>query len=332
MRGQQDFGSRLSSCEGDRAGPSADELQFSSGASFFVPLRVCIAGPDLGGGGSPGFRTPPISKIVPPSVLFSVFLYLPYFPFRVCLLFLTTSTRRDPKTTVQMLNFLGFWGLCPPDHPAWAVPGPLPNFGPPRPPLLLTWSGPAQTSFLVLSAFLDIKILVLVFRLALFFFGGGGLLFLFLFSVLFGFFVALVLVLGLVNGIKLGPVQMNCRSEELLSGPCVRAWMDGHQRFFVPRSFVSLLLFCCCYILLLLFFVLLFCVVLVVRGVFCELFVIFVLWDMLCQLPGHLAYSFLPFRFIPLHFLRNLSKQRLWSVWNGEKTDLWLDQLCFALI
>ena len=32
------------------------------------------------------------------------------------------------------------------------------------------------------------------------------------------------------------------------------------------------------------------------------------------------------------HFIRNLSKQRRWNVWNCKKTDLWLDQLCFALI
>ena len=35
------------------------------------------------------------------------------------------------------------------------------------------------------------------------------------------------------------------------------------------------------------------------------------LHNMLCLLPGPLAYSFLSFRFIPLHFLRNLSKLRL---------------------
>ena len=49
---------------------------------------------------------------------------------------------RDPKTTVQMLNFLGFWGAKPPLPPgrdpytpsdAWAAPGPLPNFGTPPP-------------------------------------------------------------------------------------------------------------------------------------------------------------------------------------------------------
>ena len=55
---------------------------------------------------------------------------------------------------------------------------------------------------------------------------------------------------------------------------------------------------------------------------------------MLCLLPGPLAYSFLPFWFILLIFLRNLSKQRLpkipgtvkrlWLVirWNGFRPDL----------
>ena len=98
---------------------------------------VC-AGPDLGGGSwvpEPPPH-PPAPKMCHRLFVCCCFLYLTFPPVLVCLLFLTTSTRTDPKTTVQMLNFLGFWGLCPTDPPAWAAPGPLPNFGPP--PLFLT--------------------------------------------------------------------------------------------------------------------------------------------------------------------------------------------------
>ena len=45
---------------------------------------------------------------------------------------------------------------------------------------------------------------------------------------------------------------------------------------------------------------------------------------MLCLLPGPLAYSILPSRFILLHFLQNLSERRLRNVWNREQTLTWL--------
>ena len=135
-----------------------------------------------GGGRGGGLGSRPSLPQKCTSVWVFFFVYLPFLTFFVCLLFLTTTstimnkgtwggllkwtavlsylkcfvslgnkrdnldsqcTRRDPKTTVQMLNFLSFWGLCPTDHPAvrglcnppgaWADPGPLPNFGTPPP-------------------------------------------------------------------------------------------------------------------------------------------------------------------------------------------------------
>ena len=56
------------------------------------------------------------------------------------------------------------------------------------------------------------------------------------------------------------------------------------------------------------------------------------LYNMLCLLPRPLAYSCLPFWFILLHFLQNLSKQRLKCVELWKNFDLWLDELCFTLI
>ena len=45
----------------------------------------------------------------------------------------------------------------------------------------------------------------------------------------------------------------------------------------------------------------------------------------------HCCY-FLPLRFILLHFLQSLSKQKLQNVWNCEQDFyLWLSELCFAL-